>query len=36
MAASNAAPVAAKVIERAAPILGVEYRATPPTASLPM
>jgi cell division protein FtsI (penicillin-binding protein 3) len=32
----NAVPVAAKVIERTAPLLGVEYRATLPAASLPM
>lgn len=35
-AAWNAAPVAAKVIERTAPILGVERRATPPTGATPM
>jgi cell division protein FtsI (penicillin-binding protein 3) len=32
----NAAPVAAKVIERTAPILGVEHRATLPVQALPM
>lgn len=32
----NAAPVAAKVIERTAPILGVEQRTVAPEASLPM
>jgi cell division protein FtsI (penicillin-binding protein 3) len=31
----NAAPIAAKVIERTAPILGVEYRQTAPAAPLP-
>ncbi len=35
-AAWNAAPVAAKVIERTAPILGVERRAALPAALLPM
>jgi cell division protein FtsI (penicillin-binding protein 3) len=35
-AAWNAAPVAAKVIERTAPILGVERHATTPAAPLPM
>jgi len=32
----NAATIAVMVIERTAPILGVEHRAAPPAAPLPM